>query len=473
MKLFLYPKHSLCLLVVLFQLYAYSLKAQAPANLTADVVLTATTETDFAPFAFFSSVSQIAAAFNKARRTEETQLGLAANSLGTLVLPAGYATFTDNQRAVFLINAERQARAGINYGSGPVLGKPLEGIETALDNTAQGHADYLFTTNTFGHTGADGSTPFQRVEATYPANCLQRNGAGNYTMGRSENAYQSCGGGATYVVEQAIFSWLYQDMGSAWGHRETVLIQNVDASGFSGFNDDRSPAGNEGFLGIGVKIGTGYTPCGTLPARLVIMNIADPSGDAACTFSLENSPLPVSITFWKGHLEQNTVKLEWETAWEKNADYFLIQHSTDIEHFDTLGSVKSRGNTTQRQAYVFTDETPALGDNYYRLIQIDTDGVSQTSRIISVHRDNNASVGGLSAYPNPINKSLPFRLLIDEAISTDVHLVDVLGVEIPVNQSRINKQELLIRPKIQPSTGIYFIIAYINGKRHSTKLIIN
>lgn len=470
MKIRLLRNSSTGLLLV-FLFHLGKLFAQAPANLTSDVALTAPTETDFAPSAFFSSTAQVIAAFNKGRRAEETQLGLAANSLGTLTLPSSYATLSDNQRALYLINAERTARAGINYGSGAVLGKPLEGVETALDNTAQGWADYLYANSLFTHN-IPGSDPFQRVTGTYPTNCLQRNSSGQYTMGRSENIYYACGGSATYAVEQAIFNWLYRDSGSSWGHREAVLIQNVDASGHTGYVDDRGATGNEGFLGMGVTMGSSYTLCGSLPARLVVMNIADPSSDASCTFSLESNPLPVSLLFWKGTAEEKTVKLEWATSWEKNADYFLVQRTTDLKTFDSLGKVQSKGTTQETQSYAFVDETPALGNNYYRLVQADRDGSSETSRIISIYRPANDLMDRLTIYPNPVESNAPFRLVIPEKSSARVHLYNLLGFEVPLNLSRVNAQELLLQPIGPMPFGIYSLVVVKDGQQQHAQLLV-
>ncbi|WP_080059517.1 T9SS type A sorting domain-containing protein [Spirosoma aerolatum] len=460
-------------LLLLLLLDLGKLFAQAPANLTSNVALTAPTETDFAPSAFFSSTAQIVAAFNKARRTEETQLGLAANSLGNLTLPASYSTLSDNQRALYLINAERTARAGINYGSGAVLGKPLEGVETNLDNTAQGWADYLYKNNLFTHQVLPGGTsPFQRVEATYATNCVQRNSSGQYTMGRSENIYYACGGSATYAVEQAIFSWIYRDSSSSWGHREAVLIQNVDASGHTGYVDDRGATGNEGFLGMGVTTGSSYTACGSNPVRLVVLNIADPGSDASCTFSLENNPLPVSLLYWKGTADEKTVKLEWATSWEKNADYFLIQRSTDLKAFDNVGKVQSKGTTQETQSYAFVDETPALGHNYYRLVQTDLDGSSETSRIISIYRPGNDLYARLAVYPNPVESNAPFRLLLPEKSSVDVRLYNLLGFEVPINLSRANDQELLLQPINTLPFGLYSLVVVKEGQQQQTQLLV-
>lgn len=469
MMLELFTKHLIKLVCTIC--LAHTVYGQAPGNLTADVDLTSPGETDFAPYAFFSSTAQVTAAFNKGRRTEETQLGLVPNSLGNLVLPATYASISVSQRALFLINSERQARAGINYGTGPVLGKPLQAVENNLSSTAQNHAAYLFSSNTFGHTGSGNSTPKQRIEATYPTNCLQRNGAGQYTMGRTENIYNACGGNSTYVIEQAIFTWLYQDKSSSWGHREAVLIQSVDASGYTGFVDDRGAVGNEGFLGIGLQTGTGYSPCGSLPAKIVVMNIADPSSDATCNFSLEQDPLPVSLLFWRGTFGQRVATLEWATNWEQKASYFELQRSTDLHVFDRLGIVQANGTTTEKQAYSFVDESPLNGYNYYRLVQVDIDGKQEISRIIALLNPTECVNQKLVLSPNPIRSSEAVSIRIDDKLQTDIHAYTITGQEVPVQSWRVGGQ-VLVKPLTTWPSGLLIIKNTCSGTLQPSTLLV-
>ena len=85
----------------------------------------------------------IAENFNAGRRFEETNKGLVVGSLGNMVLPANYSALTLAQKALFLINAERTCRNGVNYGSGALVVRPLQAVETNLSQIAQTHADWL------------------------------------------------------------------------------------------------------------------------------------------------------------------------------------------------------------------------------------------------------------------------------------------------------------------------------------------
>jgi len=120
-------KFTFCLLIfLLFSFFQHSW-GQTPGNLNSDVTVTPN----------WSSVTNIENSFNMARREEETQLGLGVNSIQNLDIPdANWNTWTDDQKALYILNDERTSRAGINYGAGPVKGLPFNGIELAIDNVA-------------------------------------------------------------------------------------------------------------------------------------------------------------------------------------------------------------------------------------------------------------------------------------------------------------------------------------------------
>lgn len=83
---------------------------------------------------------------------------------------------------------------------------------------------------------------------------------------------------------------------------------------------------------------------------------------------LAGSPLPVELTAFEGVQNGNGIRLNWTTASERNNDYFIIQKSTNGTDFATIDYVKGSGATTVEQNYVFEDQEPAKGVNYYKLI---------------------------------------------------------------------------------------------------------
>ncbi|GAB3253404.1 hypothetical protein GCM10027347_13170 [Larkinella harenae] len=269
-------------------------RGQAPKNLNADIKLPKDPTYTSAPngFPVFDKAEQVVAAFNYARRQEEKQMKLPANRLGTLTLPENYKQHSPAERALWLVNQERTARSGVDYGTGKALGLPLEALETHLNSVAQGHAADMVNHHFFGHTSHDGRTALQRInaQAVFSDKCYE-------FMARAENIYMFCYYSSdkpvldlpAFLTEQAIFSWLYQDAVVKWGHRETLLIQDKDASGGQGFHNNRGAMNNEGLLGVGVATKADYGPCSKISGfqrvgYVVVMNLVDPAPD--CSYSL-------------------------------------------------------------------------------------------------------------------------------------------------------------------------------------------
>ncbi len=94
--------------------------------------------------------------------------------------------------------------------------------------------------------------------------------------------------------------------------------------------------------------------------------------------------IPVELVDFKAKLKNNTTLLDWHTASERNNKAFEIERSTNGTTFTNIGEVKGNGTTSTPHDYTFTDVQPVDGVNYYRLRQIDTDGKTTLSKVVSV-----------------------------------------------------------------------------------------
>jgi hypothetical protein len=81
--------------------------------------------------------------------------------------------------------------------------------------------------------------------------------------------------------------------------------------------------------------------------------------------------------------DNQQVQLLWTTAAEINSSCFIVQHSTDGNNWNNIGTVTAKGNSNTSQDYSFVHQTPATV-NYYRLIEHDLDGKSSSSEIKTV-----------------------------------------------------------------------------------------
>jgi|GEM_PF-5728918 len=91
--------------------------------------------------------------------------------------------------------------------------------------------------------------------------------------------------------------------------------------------------------------------------------------------------LPIELVDFKLEEENKQVKLSWTTMTEVDNDYFTIMHSVAGLEFREIGRVDGAGNSSTAKSYIDYDKIPAIGDNYYRLKQVDFNGIESISDI--------------------------------------------------------------------------------------------
>lgn len=98
----------------------------------------------------------------------------------------------------------------------------------------------------------------------------------------------------------------------------------------------------------------------------------------------KDETLPVSWLDFNGLVRNKSIELVWRTAQEINSKYFEVLKSKDGVDFDSIGKVEAAGNSNLVNAYQFLDNSPALGNNYYKLKQVDIDGSFSFSKNIMI-----------------------------------------------------------------------------------------
>ncbi|RAU81474.1 T9SS type A sorting domain-containing protein [Pontibacter arcticus] len=135
-----------------------------------------------------------------------------------------------------------------------------------------------------------------------------------------------------------------------------------------------------------------------LPTRAIALN-ARIGTDNPCQ---EIVPLPVELISFEGKASAAGIALEWSTASEKDNSHFEVERSADGQAFEQIGKVNGNGNSSVKRRYNFTDNNPASDLNYYRLKQVDFDGKSEYSKVITVTADVLASSElSINLAPNP------------------------------------------------------------------------
>ncbi len=168
--------------------------------------------------------------------------------------------------------------------------------------------------------------------------------------------------------------------------------------------------------------GNASTNTGSNTSAIVVRTaLNNLSGDLGIGGDQLENPLPVKLTLLQVRIiNDHSSQIKWQTAFEYNSAKFLIQRSTDKLKWTTRAEVKSQGNSTTNTNYHFNDDISGLNNTiYYRLVQIDLDGLTTISKSVNVFLSKTLNVA-LQVYPNPTNEKLMINGLIGKAILYDL-----------------------------------------------------
>lgn len=130
--------------------------------------------------------------------------------------------------------------------------------------------------------------------------------------------------------------------------------------------------------------------------------------------------LSVELRNFNAQKQEKKAFLTWQTASEKNNDYFEVQRSANGMEFYPIGQVPGYGNSSSIQSYQLIDPVPMAGNNYYRLKQVDEDGSYQFSELKVLYFEE-ANIG---IYPNPANDWI---MVVNPFETAELRILDITG----------------------------------------------
>ncbi|MCR6641418.1 MAG: hypothetical protein NVV82_21095 [Sporocytophaga sp.] len=139
----------------------------------------------------------------------------------------------------------------------------------------------------------------------------------------------------------------------------------------------------------------------------------------------ESCTLPVEFLSIEAKSNASGTIITWATAWELNNKLFIVQKSLDGKTFYNIGQVKGSGNTNTINRYSFTDTTKDNTSSYYRIIQVDFNGASETSKIVSSNVYN--SDNQVLVFPVPSKKGEPITFNFSEKSAKTLRISDLYG----------------------------------------------
>ena len=166
--------------------------------------------------------------------------------------------------------------------------------------------------------------------------------------------------------------------------------------------------------------------------------------------------LPVELISFQAKKQENNILITWQTTSETNNAYFLIERSLDGINFKTIGEIAGSGTVSTIKKYEFVDTEAQEGLNYYRLNQVDYDGTSSLSKIITQKFMSNLNLV-VKIYPNPsYGREVYIKIEnVKEVEEVKVKIYTAQGQEV-LNQEMLFKGDE-IKIAEQLANGIYFV----------------
>jgi hypothetical protein len=178
--------------------------------------------------------------------------------------------------------------------------------------------------------------------------------------------------------------------------------------------------------------------------------------------------LPVELIRFETKREEGTVVLNWATASEHNNSHFEVEKSIDGTTWTKMATIAGNGNSQKIINYHYEDHRAEMGKIiYYRLKQLDFDGVFEYSFVRMVSDKMEAGTILTSVYPNPTNKFLNVK--IEDIGTCQILLIDQSGqikyqIETSQNSETINTSNYQM--------GIYYVIIQNDRIKESHKIVI-
>jgi hypothetical protein len=175
-------------------------------------------------------------------------------------------------------------------------------------------------------------------------------------------------------------------------------------------------------------------------ANKATMILTDPT--FATWVGVQTTVMPVTlVSFEVAHVSEEGIELKWETASEKNFDYFVVEGSTDGREFYEL---------TKTREYNYIVVNPAVGKSYYRLKSVDLDGYTETFKMVTATYESSKAV---KVFPNPVvDSKVNIDFNFDPSEDVMVTITNMNGME--VSRQVLNAMQNQLVLSVEPGTYV-------------------
>ncbi len=183
--------------------------------------------------------------------------------------------------------------------------------------------------------------------------------------------------------------------------------------------------------------------------------------------------LPLQLVSFEAYpVYPGDVRIDWETASEINNKAFILEKRENGDLYQEVAVIEGHGYSQESHQYSVTDRSPFNGLSYYRLKQMDYDGKTTYSNIVTVFMAVTQPV--ISINPNPSagqRITLYYELLEPEKIN--VKLYNSLGaviIERSFDSKSYGHAQLDFQRGLDP--GFYFLEIVSQRTKLTRKLVV-
>lgn len=191
------------------------------------------------------------------------------------------------------------------------------------------------------------------------------------------------------------------------------------------------------------------------------------------TYSTYPKPLPIELSSLKAKCTTTGSIISWTTSSEIKNDYFTVEKSTDLNHWEILTTIPGSLYSNTELSYSVEDKSVNSGQLiYYRLRQTDIDGQFKYFNIISriCNSESSFQVIGINSFDQQLN--ITFNTDVTELVTIEVY--DISGnMKFKQNQMSVIGENMISTDYINLNSGIHMIALTQEGNRVTKKIMVN
>jgi hypothetical protein len=186
------------------------------------------------------------------------------------------------------------------------------------------------------------------------------------------------------------------------------------------------------------------------------------------------SPLPIELVSFEATCSDKNVLLNWTTASEHNAGYFMLQKSDDAYSWIDVAKIPCSKISTSSKNYSYLHPKPDTDDYYYRLKMIDLDGAADFSKIVFASCNTMNEQTCISAGPNPCNGNFILNIQCKQNNLSSVDVIDNTGRLVTIlKEFNFHTKESLQVHLEHLAQGVYLLNCHKGEETIGIKLIIS